>query len=614
MPIWSKSALRLYCMSLMMLLLGMGAGHAQVSEVWTETTEEDFAGGLGVDTINVDIRTSSGEIILAGANENFAFGKSAEDDDDRADNDAQNLLDDDISTYWSSQSPYAQGINITVDLEGERLIERVNILGGTINPQLFRIRGYQISVSSDKTNWTVMAQNSDNLDADIFETIEPTITRYIRLTITVVDEIHWVVFGEIQIFGAGFSSLGSYISQVRDFGSLANFGAAAWVEQLPNQDMDVVLQFRTDSLRIINDGGILEDTLSLSNVGLVPGSEVVTDESQMFLYNRGFDYDLDYESGMLWRLETSTIDTAALIMVNYDLWNGWSPEYGDAEGSLFAVAEPRRYLQYRANLSTNSTDTPHFQEISIAYSSIPVAQKTLGTVIPNEVPIMIESTVTYLFEINFGSSDLGIDTAVVSTPSPTRISRLRWNGEQLGNTDYQDFSDENQIKVGFSETLMADSSATLEIDFVTTLFFSENEYPAQIISSGTPDNPQFVEQGEATWTVTTTGIPTGPLISVEAKPNPFSPNGDGLFDETVISYFVAKIAYPQPVSIKIFNLNGDKIRTLRDQSDPAFFYQIPWDGRDDSGDLVLPGVYIYQVRVTTDSGEEAITKTITVQY
>jgi flagellar hook assembly protein FlgD len=101
---------------------------------------------------------------------------------------------------------------------------------------------------------------------------------------------------------------------------------------------------------------------------------------------------------------------------------------------------------------------------------------------------------------------------------------------------------------------------------------------------------------------------------VEAKPNPFSPNGDGLFDETRISYFVAKIAYPQPLSIEIFDLNGERVKTLRNQNDPAFFYEVPWDGRNDDGDLVPPGLYIYQVRLKADQGEEVVTKTLTVQY
>lgn len=614
MPIWKKRGIQHLSMSILALLFVAGTGHAQISQVWTETTEEDFASGLGVDTVNVDIRTSPGDIILAEANENFAFAKTAEDDDDRNDNFPNNVLDDNDTTYWSSQTPHCLGVSIIVDLEAERLIERINILGGIINPQLFRIRGYEISVSLDKANWTAVAENPNNLDKDVFETIEATVARYVRVTISEINEINWVVIGDIQVFGAGYASTGTYYSQVKDFGTLTNFGTASWLKELPDNNMDITLQFRSDSVTVINDGGILEDTLALANGDLVPGTELVTDEAEMFLYNKDIDYGIDYELGLIWRLETSTIDSAALIMVDYTLWNGWSAEYSNSAGALFRVAEPRRYLQYRANLSTSTINTPRLQEISINYSPIPVAQKTLGAVTPNQVPIMKESTVTYLFQITFGSGDLGIDTVIVTTPSPARVSQVRWNNSPLNEVDYEDLSDKDKIKVGFRQTLIADSSANIEIDFRTTLFFSENEYPSRIISSQTPDNPQFVEQSDSTWRVSTTGIPSGSLISVEAKPNPFSPNGDGLFDETIVSYFVAKIVYPQPVSIKIYDLNGDKIRTLRDQKDPAFFYEIPWDGRDDSGELVLPGVYIYQVRITTDSGKEVVTKTITVKY
>ena len=322
--IWRKTGPWPLVLSLLALLFGVGLGHAQISQVWTETTEEDFASGLGVDTVNVDISTSPGDIILAGANENFALGKSAEDDDDRNDNDPQNVLDGDITTYWSSQTPHCQGVSIIVDLQAERLIERVNILGSTINPQLFRIRGYRISVSLDKANWTVVAEKSNNLDTDVFETIEATVATYLRVTITEIDEIHWVVIGDIQVFGAGYASQGSYFSEAKDFETLTNFGAATWVEELPDQDMGITFQFRTDSVRVLNDGGILEDILALANDHLVPGTEVVTDEAELILYNRGIDYEIDYQAGLIWRLETSTIDSAALVMVDYTLWNEWS--------------------------------------------------------------------------------------------------------------------------------------------------------------------------------------------------------------------------------------------------------------------------------------------------
>lgn len=611
MPILKKRGSLPLTMALLAMLFGAGLVHAQT---WTETTEEDFATGLGVDTVNVDIRTSPGDIILAGANENFALNKSAADDDGRADNSPANVIDGTIETYWSSQTPHAEGVSLIIDLEAERLIERINILGGPINPQLFRIRGYQISVSLDGNNWSVVAENSENLDKDVFVTIEATIARHVRVTITEINEINWIVIGEIQVFGAGYASSGSYYSEAKDFGTLTNFGKASWVEDFPDAQMDITLQFRSDSTTVINDGGILEDTLALSNTGLVPGTEIVTDESEMFLYNRGVDYDIDYQAGLLWRLEDTTIDSSALIMVDYTLWGSWSEEYADAQGVLFETAEPRRYLQYRANLFTSTTNTPKLEEISIAYSTTPVVREALGSVIPNEVPIMKEALVTYLLQLAFDSQSLGIDTVVVFTASPAKLSQVRWNEVTLDAGEFEDLSDRHQIKLGFSETMTADSVASMEIDFTTTLFASENEYPSLIISNQTAENPQFVEQAESTWRVSTVGIPAGPLVSVDAKPNPFSPNGDGLFDETTISYFVAKIDRPQPVSIKIYDLNGDKIKTLRDTKDPAFFYEIPWDGRDDHGDLVAPGVYIYQVRVKTDSGQEVVTKTITVQY
>jgi hypothetical protein len=614
MPRTLKMCSTFLSLTMLIVMVVDGPIQAQVAGIWTETTEEDFATGLGVDTVNVDIRTSPGDIVLAPANENFAFGKLATDDDDRNDNRPENVVDGDIATYWSSQTPHCLGVSLIIDLQAQRLIERVNILGGTINPQLFRIRGYRISVSPDNSNWTLVAENSENLDADVFETIEPVITRYVRVTISVINEVNWVVIGDIEVFGAGYASRGSYYSEVKDFGVLTNFGQASWIEQLPDADMDITMQFRSDSVEVNNDGGILEDTLALANGGIIAGSEVVTDESETILYNRGIDYEIDYAQGLLWRLETTSIDSAALIMIDYRLWSSWSGEYSDAGGSLFQITEPRRYLQYRANLFTSTTNTPILEEINIAYDTTPVAQKSLGAIIPNEIPIMQESRLTYLIQLTFGSEDLGIDTVIVSTPSPGRVSAVRWNQEPLAESQYQNLTDNHSLKLGFPETLVADSTADLEIEFLTTLFFSENDYPSLIISRNSADNPQTVEQAESTWTVTTVGIPVGTLVSVEAKPNPFSPNGDGLFDETVISYFVAKIAYPQPLSIKIYDLNGDRIRILRDQNDPAFFYEIAWDGRDDDGELVPPGLYIYQVRLKADQGEEVVTRTITVQY
>jgi len=70
-------------------------------------------------------------------------------------------------------------------------------------------------------------------------------------------------------------------------------------------------------------------------------------------------------------------------------------------------------------------------------------------------------------------------------------------------------------------------------------------------------------------------------------PNPFNA-------ETLIRYQL-----PQPgfVTIKVFNLVGQKIRTLIAEDRKAGYYQILWDGRNDYNEAVGSGEYLCQMRV-----------------
>jgi gliding motility-associated-like protein len=87
--------------------------------------------------------------------------------------------------------------------------------------------------------------------------------------------------------------------------------------------------------------------------------------------------------------------------------------------------------------------------------------------------------------------------------------------------------------------------------------------------------------------------------SLTVAPNPFSPNGDGRFDEVEFSYELAKIGTPQRVRLRIFDLRGRELQelTFRQKSGS---HTVKWDGRGEDGQLVPPGLYLFQVNV--DSG------------
>lgn len=69
-------------------------------------------------------------------------------------------------------------------------------------------------------------------------------------------------------------------------------------------------------------------------------------------------------------------------------------------------------------------------------------------------------------------------------------------------------------------------------------------------------------------------------------PNPFNP-------ETTIHYQIPKAT---EVEITIFNLRGQKIRTLVKQNQPAGFYSVQWDGTSETGQQVANGVYLYKLK------------------
>jgi len=53
----------------------------------------------------------------------------------------------------------------------------------------------------------------------------------------------------------------------------------------------------------------------------------------------------------------------------------------------------------------------------------------------------------------------------------------------------------------------------------------------------------------------------------------------------------------QPVRLVIYDLRGERVRTLHRGSQPGGTYRISWDGRDRYGRPVPSGVYFYELRV-----------------
>ncbi|MDP8268079.1 MAG: carboxypeptidase regulatory-like domain-containing protein [Candidatus Tenebribacter davisii] len=69
-------------------------------------------------------------------------------------------------------------------------------------------------------------------------------------------------------------------------------------------------------------------------------------------------------------------------------------------------------------------------------------------------------------------------------------------------------------------------------------------------------------------------------------PNPFNPT-------TAISFSLDKAGF---VNIDIYNVKGEKVRTLVNENLEASTHNVIWDGEDDQGKTISSGIYFYKMR------------------
>jgi cytochrome c peroxidase len=86
--------------------------------------------------------------------------------------------------------------------------------------------------------------------------------------------------------------------------------------------------------------------------------------------------------------------------------------------------------------------------------------------------------------------------------------------------------------------------------------------------------------------ITSSNVPTDFTLG-QNYPNPFNPT----------THFSLNLALRTHVSLTIFNIIGQRVKTLVDDYMDAGVHTFTWDGTNDKGEVVSSGVYLYRVMV-----------------
>ena len=283
-------------------------------------------------------------------------------------------------------------------------------------------------------------------------------------------------------------------------------------------------------------------------------------------------------------------------------WSSWSRTYLRS-GQPFLSPSPRKFVQLQVRLLSDTPDTAAIlRSIAINFDDPLLRGGVTGRILPREAALDSLQRFDYLIKPGIGSGT-GFNQVLILVPRPVEEVALR-----IGENDV----DPNAVEMlgdSLSVTLPTSNRRdSVTVSFATRLIEAATRFDAWVRNSNTG-----VLQGvrEEDTGLTSVYVPTaaeGSLIrKLDLNPGIVTPNGDGVNDQLEIRFVLTKVrAEPD---VEIFSLSGQLVRVV-EAADGVH----AWDGRDQEGQLVPPGAYICQLRVSADAGDEVLHRIIDVAY
>ena len=497
-----------------------------------------------------------------------------------------------------------------------------------------------VLTNSGNPIWEAYEMRNDNSERITEVRVDPPrYIRFIRLRATSAIPFELEKF---QVFGEGFFPTARYISPIIDMGSPANWGLIRILqEQLGDADK-VDMQIRT---RSGNDESPLAYTRR--QVALQDAPEIalsVKNPNEPLLRSEYLKLPESGRQGDDWERGS--------VRDDLENWSPWTSPYlleDLAAGTQILSPGPRRYFQFRVDFQSDDLEASYIlKQIAIEYSAPPLADNLIGEIFPREVAAAEDISFVYAVRAVMESTDLqSFNSFEVFTPSRAiRIERLEILDSagssvldhtfavQDGITDEGDVAitaiDDGSFTVRFPA--IAQHDAVLKIHFVSRVLAFSTRFTGRALlveedafQGITPGNAASLEEEDLPTqsgiTVLSRAVTKGSLIGNFALATEVvTPNGDGVNDVLGMNFEILAVIGKSRILVDLYDLAGRRVRRLFETEgqngvyDAARFPELTWDGTDEHGVRVAPGIYLVRVEVEGDARIGQTTRPIGVAY
>lgn len=455
---------------------------------------------------------------------------------------------------------------------------------GSLAPDGTRIWREQFSGKATESNRRLGIANHH------FELVQ---TRYVRLVwvfwdaacaaanpgLTVPPCQFWGESREIQIFGDGHPSRVGFRSPLIDLGGNKQVNGIRWKADTP-PDTRMEVRSRT--------GNELMHHITYHDKN---GKEVTEKKWNKLIPSfRG------------------PVDTTSVP--GYD-WSPWSDIYL-APNEPFQSPSPRRYMELEIGLVSEDPD----RAVSLDYLEVefnpPLATEAVGEISPSSV-LPGELTEFSYFVRAAGTSGFDRLLLIASVPMEFREAMVE---EQSLAVEMEEI--DGGVQITFPRRVR--QGELVELCFSAPIFLQSTRFDAFLADSRQEElGRQVVESGDAAPQIASnTNIVELPvsgrlLANLTLSTPVLTPNGDGRNDALELAVDLINVLERRFLRLRLFDLAGNLLRQIESER-LAGHYELSWDGRDENGRLVPPGLYLLELHVDGDAGPEGVRRVVSVAY
>ncbi|MCY4603677.1 MAG: hypothetical protein OXE49_05535 [Gemmatimonadetes bacterium] len=410
--------------------------------------------------------------------------------------------------------------------------------------------------------------------------------------------------GDFELFGEGVPRKVVYRSRIFDLGAPRNFGRLFWATtplrrvdgelvEAPEAEVGVEVEMRT---------GRDEDPNIYHEYTDRGGEEVVTRER----------YDLVLQPR--WRagrLRDPRPGMRASITYDSDNWSFWSLPFSEPGQAL----DLKGGTHFQLRITLKSEDFAAFVrldslwiEIAPLLASRVVGEGALaGDVQPagglTQVPLGAAVELIYDIRGEFADEGAGFDALRIRTGTRAAFTRLEMGNPPRAIEPVEVVEGDEELAVVLPERVGPGAAEGVRVVFVADVFSLAWTFSGEVYNDGVDALPQPVEPGDASAELGTNslrvlgmaGQSDGPVVGLDFSTRVLTPNGDGVHDEVEIGYALVGLPEDVPVMFKVYALDGRRV-VQRSLGAQRFGVQrVRWDGRDEDGVLLSPGLYLVEV-------------------